>query len=368
MELMLMREDLWSTVKDPKPESANVTSVWTRKDEKARAMIGLALEDSQLTHILDAVSANEMWEMLKGYHERGSLSNKVHALRRLCSMRLGEGENMSKHLVEAAELVHRLARMGESLKEHLVVAILLSSLPESYNPLVTALEGRPEEDVKLEYVKGKLLDEWRRRSEKRKQENAQEEVKKCSVLPEKRSIRKCYYCGKDGHIQCYCPNLLRKIAEVKKKEDEAKSLAVQHPEAGSSSRGACFTVKTASDVPVNQKWIIDSGSSRHMTNTTACLSWWNPCVENIALADGRTLTARGSGQGRIVGRGLEAESVEIKLKELLFVPGLSVNVLSVSRMTDAGYYVQFGPKDCRIMNAETVIAVGVKKEGLYYLV
>lgn len=124
MELMLMREDLWALVKDPKPEAAYVTSAWSRKDEKARAMIGLALEDSQLIHIMEAVTAKEMWEKLKSFHERGSLSNKIHVLRQLCSLRLNEGESMSDHLAKVSESVHRLARMGETLKEHLIVAIL----------------------------------------------------------------------------------------------------------------------------------------------------------------------------------------------------------------------------------------------------
>lgn len=46
-----------------------------------------------------------------------------------------------------------------------VVAMLFSSLLESYGSLVTALESRPEEDLTLEFVKGKLLDEWRRREQ-----------------------------------------------------------------------------------------------------------------------------------------------------------------------------------------------------------
>lgn len=109
MELMLMKDDLWTIVKDPKPESADMTTAWTRKDEKARAVIGLALDDSQLIHVMEAATAKEMWEKLKSYHERGSLSNKIHILRKLCSMRLEENGNMSDHLLEASELVHRLA-------------------------------------------------------------------------------------------------------------------------------------------------------------------------------------------------------------------------------------------------------------------
>lgn len=80
-------------------------------------------------------------------------------------MRLSEGGDMSKHLVELSELLHKLLGMGEKLGEHWIVAILLSSLPETYNPLITALEGRSEDESKLDFVKKKLLDEWRRRCE-----------------------------------------------------------------------------------------------------------------------------------------------------------------------------------------------------------
>lgn len=190
-----MREDLWTIVKNPKPEVEDITSAWIRKDEKARAMIGLALEDSQLSHIMGTVCAKEMWGVLKGYHERGSLTNKINALRKLCSLRLVEGASMSSHLVEVEELVHRLSRMGEALKEHLVVAIILSSLPESYNPLVTALEGRPEEDLKVEYIKGKLLDEWLRKCESGNRNNAQEKAMKATTFLEyRRYVRVCHHC------------------------------------------------------------------------------------------------------------------------------------------------------------------------------
>lgn len=42
--------------------------------------------------------------------------------------------------------------------------MLLDSLPDSYNSLINALESRPEKDLTISLVKGKLINEYRRRT------------------------------------------------------------------------------------------------------------------------------------------------------------------------------------------------------------
>lgn len=54
--------------------------------------------------------------------------------------------------------------------------MLLVSLPESYSGLITALEGRQEADLTVEYVTGKMLDEYQRRAENMETDEKNPEV------------------------------------------------------------------------------------------------------------------------------------------------------------------------------------------------
>lgn len=126
-------------------------------------IIGLLVEVSQLIHIRKSTAAKEAWQSLKNYHEKSMLTSSIYLLRQICKLKLSETENMEEHVMTMQDLIDKLTTLGEEIKEHLFVAMLLSSLPESYGTLITALESRPEEELTLNFVTGKLIDEYRRR-------------------------------------------------------------------------------------------------------------------------------------------------------------------------------------------------------------
>lgn len=59
------------------------------------------------------------------------------------------------------EVVGLLRGSGKPLEDEEVVAVLLVSLSESYSGIVTALEGRNETDVTVQYVTGKYWKSFR---------------------------------------------------------------------------------------------------------------------------------------------------------------------------------------------------------------
>lgn len=65
--------------------------------------------------------------------------------------------NMKDYIQNILEVVDQFRRLGKIIPEDNIVVLLLCSLPESYDSLITSLEARPPEELCLEYIKGKLL-------------------------------------------------------------------------------------------------------------------------------------------------------------------------------------------------------------------
>src|SRR6218665_3567628 len=216
MELLLTKEDLWETVTKEIPDL--MTAEWPTKDAKARAIIGLQVADNQLHLIRKQTTAKGLWQTLKKLHKKATLSSKVNLVKRLCGLKLTERGDMENHLAEMQNLIDQLASLGEPLAEHLSVALFLSSLPDSYGTLIKALETRPEEDLTTELVKGKLLEEFKRRSNVFPMQNELEskvlKMTKTEVKP--KPPLTCFFCKKPNHVKKEC----RKYIEWKKKNPD----------------------------------------------------------------------------------------------------------------------------------------------------
>ena len=73
LELLLIKDNLWEVIKEYTPTPTD--AAWSKKDDQARATIGLLVEHNQLLHIWNATTAREAWAALtpglhQGEHEQ----------------------------------------------------------------------------------------------------------------------------------------------------------------------------------------------------------------------------------------------------------------------------------------------------------
>src|SRR5580765_7892186 len=115
----------------------------------------------------------------------------------------------------------------------MIIALLLCSLPESYNTLITALETRSENELTIELVKGKLLDEDRRRknakdhTDERDDKALKAQFKKFAKTTQKQDVKDvtCFFCQKSGHMKKDCRNI--RNGKQKKKRQIKQSTKIR---------------------------------------------------------------------------------------------------------------------------------------------
>nr|KYP63418.1 hypothetical protein KK1_017987 [Cajanus cajan] len=111
-------------------------------------------------------------------------------------------------------------------------------------------------------------------------------------------------------------------------------------------------------------WVLDSGATDHMTPSSKFFSTYFPCPSNkkIATADGTLITVAGIGNIHI--------NPFITLKNVLHVPKLYTNLISVQKLTnDISCNVVFNNNCCVFQDKESGRTIGRARErnGLYLL-
>lgn len=361
VELLLIREDLWHTVDSSRPVER-----WLRADKQARATIGLLVEDDQLRHIRDTRSAKEAWTALQNYHQKASLTNQVFLFKKICSMKLSENGDMESHVNAMLNVNDQLAALGEVLKEKMVIALLLCSLPESYNTLITALETRSEDELTIELVKGKLLDENRRNMKDNMDERSDKALKvqskkSAKIIPQKKNVKDitCFFCSKSGHLKKDCRSYIKWKAG---KEKEKVNQAINED----AGEHICFSTM---DNCNGRAWYIDSGATSHMTNDKSFFRKINACTnEKIKLANGDNAEVQGIGDGYLMCESKhKGKQNTIMVKDVLYVSTLEGNLLSVKKLTEKGLQVKFEGKTCNIMKDKAIVATAEVSGNLYKL-
>lgn len=116
-------------------------------------------------------------------------------------------------------------------------------------------------------------------------------------------------------------------------------------------------------------WCIDSGTSSHMCNDVKFFKQISTGSNHpVELPDGTVISAKGIGCGSLSCINEKDEIQEIFMKNVLFVPELETNLLSVRKLTKLGFKVNFEGDNCLIREDSTIIATGsIDKDNLYRL-
>ena len=368
------RYGLWGIAKgteqDPGVGEAQAHQIFVSRRDRALATIVLSVQPSLLYLIGDPEDPTAVWKKLENQFQKKTWANKLELRRKLYSLRLREGESVHEHIKAMTELFEALAVIGDPVTEEDQVVHLLASLPDSYDMLVTALEANSEAVPKMEIVTERLLHEERKMKEKGTGEDGQ---KALSVGHKRGNGKKqltCYFCKKPGHFKRDCRKLAAQLQRNEKADKPKHSASKADAKEQVSSDDEALVVSHALSATSRGSWIIDSGATCHMCNDKKLFRELSGLrrPQEVTLGDGHVLEATAEGTVTLEMLLPDGNSQKCALKNVLYVPKLSYNLLSVSKESGAGKSAKFDNVGCEILNGENkVIAFATRVGNLYYL-
>ena len=372
-KMALVKEGLWNIVNgtETEPEgNAERRAKFVARRDRALATIVLAMEPSLLYLVgPDPTDPVVVWRALADQFQRNTWANKLELKRKLFSLRLAEGGSVQQHIKCMSEICDELSAIGETVGEEDRVVYLLASLPESYNVLVTALEANADVPS-LAVVRERLLHEESKMKSKPSQEEA-------LAVNFKKKLR-CHFCNKPGHFKKDCEELAKlrgqaKPVQVKKKKKMGAfkvTFTQDDDSTDSESTGLVVQHALSSKYNATNRWILDSGATCHMCNQEILFSDFQRLQKplNVVLGDGRSLQATGLGSVVLKMKLPNGMSKPCTLHNVLLVPSLAYNLLSVTSASKKGKIVTFSKMKCEIRdNKSSLLAVGRREGSLYYL-
>ena len=368
--MALMREGLWGIVAgtEQAPDEtagADERAKFSARSDRALATVVLAVDPSLLYLIGEPVDPTVVWQKLAGQFQKKTWANKLCLRKRLFTMKLSDAGTVREYIKGMTETFDELSAIGDPTTDEDKVVYLLAGLPESYDVLVTALESGTDAVPSMETVTERLL----REEQKLKDREDTDDSKKLLVARYKKQSGPftCHYCKKPGHFKKDC----RKFLQARSNENHENRRQMPHqPRKKSHAQQDTMLISHALAATSKNEWIIDSGASSHMCNEQSNFKEFVQLqsTEKVALGDGSTLDVKGEGtidMEMILQDGTRRVCV---LNNVLYVPNLAYNLVSVSRATDAGKTVDFDDSTCEFRNEEDeVIAFGSRRGTLYFL-
>lgn len=170
----------------------------------------------------------------------------------------------------------------------------------------------------------------------------------------------CFTCGRRGHISRDCHHKARTFTEAEKDANYKKSLADKGTGRRRGGKGKSDKANVAKEQSAagdlehpethisflamrenlhKHSWLLDSGSSVHITNNKSIFSAYVPAKNHTVVGIGST-QAEGIGSVKLK-LSIGKQTTYIMLERVLYLPNSPHNLVSLGKLHRAGYRIEF---------------------------
>ena len=393
METMFISRELWTFVEDgftrpAEGEEQTIAQIAElrskiKKDAKALSILQTSVTDEIFPRISNERTSKAAWDALslefKGSDKVRAV--KVQSIRRDFEYtRMNDSESLNDYISRLSNIVNKLRTYKDDMPEKRVVQKILMSLNRKYDAIVSIIEGtRDMETLGVQDLVGtlKAFDQrvtshdddtekafqtlslssnrnepssskskrknWKgtgkkwegKQNKSQNEESSSSGYSKCTIC-NKLHTGECWFKGKPKCANC------GKFGHVKKDCDSKGNQQANNIEECDTNM---FCVTHAASVAVEENvWLVDSACSNHMTANASLLydiDYNN--TTRVKMANGNLVDTKGKGSIAV-----ETKNGKMFIRDVMLVPDLDSNLLSVGQLIEHKYHLHFGDDTCKI--------------------
>lgn len=362
--------------------NAEAIKSWKSKDIEGRNILFSTVDSNHQRCLVNCDTSFEMWTRLSTQQVQNSVYDKTALQTQFFNYQYKSGSNVLDHITEIETLSKALNDIGVEITESQLVAKIVGTLPTTkFRSFISSWDGLKDKNKTIGHLTSRLLKEEALNKECETNSNTNEQVfysKDSHYVHTRgrggkrpyndRSKTFCNYCRKPYHIERHCRKKIfddafnqgKEAAQRKEKvkiaaansnssetiqdncyyisstlSETKRSRSKEHTVAEFSlSTSFCFLVKNPNI------WYADSGATQHMSDQLHAFTEFHKIVGTVTGIGGFKLKVEGTGNIDIVSKVDRDEYAGI-IENVLYVPNLGVNLLSIASVTSTGREVHF---------------------------
>lgn len=366
----LKGEGLWKCVEGDAEATKN-------EDKMAKAVqrIVMSVDESLFSHIIKEDTPKKMWDNLKAVCEDKGVNNQMRLIKKLINTKLDDCPSTEVYVEKILSLSQQLNNLGFEVTDEWIGTLLLLGLPDKYEPMVMGLQASGTQ-ITAATMRTKILatvhkddtnsnkndnDEsaflLNRSSKGHYSQNKRFGQGSKQYNSNKKHMR-CYKCNRFGHLKHEC----RSKTKVKDQSHLAQDSSKDSDE--NAAWILCFSAKEI----CSEDWYLDSGATQHMSPVRKNFVNFQQIDERkITVADNNKIVAVGIGEVQLKVK-VSNKTKNLTVNDVLYVPQLAANLISISKLSELGLMVTFKNDICKISTKSgKILGTARKSKGMYKL-
>eukprot|EP00253_Pinus_taeda_P026491 PITA_26491 len=353
-------------VEPPSNAPAAARNKWKTSEVKTKKIIWRSIDKCLVAYISDLNTSKEIYDRLVSSFKVNDANQVLFLRNKLKEIKKGKYESMQAYFLRITEIRNDLLSIGETITDREMALTTLGGLPfEWYMFRTTLLNNNVIPG--FEELMARCIQE-----ETRVEEQEMPMPKGWTLRVEEKDD---FFCDKAGHYARECPDR----RDSHRDDDQNPSHGNQRngkfnskgkKSAGNQGRGQPFkkarNSRYESNIVENKQdeyylptalstyapldlmgiWLIDSGASRHFTGYKEVLHNLIEKETNLEIVLGDNMKYPVKGVGNVSLKLNQGNTIH--LPDVLYVPDLKNNLVSISAMEDKGYKVTFSDGKVRI--------------------